>query len=125
MTRVNVVPVEELVNKHLVAEYREITRVFTQRRNAIASRRIIKVPSEYTMGTGHVSFFTNKLQFVLDRYHSLTKEMLRRGFNAVPVADELLLEGIDKRWMNNYSVTVEALRINRARIEERLSGEKK
>ena len=28
MTRINVIPVDELVNKHLLAEYHEITRVF-------------------------------------------------------------------------------------------------
>lgn len=68
MTRINLVPVEELVDKHLVAEKHEITRVLALARN--------HNPPTYRMGTGHVTFFYNKIGFIVSRYHELCKEML-------------------------------------------------
>ena len=45
MTRVNLVPVEELVDKHLVAEKHEITRVLALARNH--NPRTVKIPPTY------------------------------------------------------------------------------
>lgn len=57
MTRVNCIPVQELTVKHLVAEYREIPRLFKL-------ARILK-PNEfvplYTLGAGHCKLFYDKL----------------------------------------------------------------
>lgn len=124
MTRINVIPVEELEREHLLGEWKEITRVFTQRRNAIQAKRIIKIPKEYTLGTGHVSFFTDKLGFVLNRYHELRDEMLSRGYKPKPIPDELLKSGIDERFFRGYTPTEQALMLNRERIAKRLKGDK-
>ena len=123
MTRINVVPVEELHYKHLVAEYREITRPFAKvrsRQQKGQKPRDIKAPSDYVLGTGHETFFFTRLQYLVDRYESLVAEMRRRGYTANPVPVESLTNGIDKQWMGTYSPSPEALRLNRVRIKQRL-----
>ena len=87
MTRINVVDVKELHYKHLVAEYREITRPFAKVRKRQAKGqkpRDIKAPSDYVLGTGHETFFFTRLQYLVDRYESLVAEMRRRGYTANP-----------------------------------------
>lgn len=122
MTRINVVPVEELHYSHLVAEYRELPRVFTLARNAqrdiLGGRK--KLPAEWTLGTGHVTFYFDKLKYCSDRYEQLTKEMQNRNYNPKPIATESLLKGIDIKLIKDYIPTKEALEENRKRISLRL-----
>ena len=117
MTRINVVPVEELCDQHLLAEHRELTRI----PNAIAKGRysLDGQPSEYTLGKGHVKFFYDKLRFLLDRYYNLNNECRKRGFT------------VEQRWpirtwpvhlFKDYEPTEEALRINRERIKDRMNN---
>ena len=129
MTRINVVPVEELTNKHLMAEYHEITRIFRLVREA-QNRGINKynidyrlsIPIEYTLGKGHVLFFYNKLRFILNRYKELQFELRSRNYNISPIDDSSLIEGIRMEWLNDYIPTNDALDINRTRIFERLAS---
>lgn len=121
---------------HLQGELKEITRVFGLARKAqfdiIKGKR--KLPQEYTMGTGHVLFFYNKLKFIADRYESLVFEMQgsfgsyephsqRRGYKPNPISRKDLLDKIDTRLYNDYVPTQEAIAINRERINLRLKGE--
>ena len=118
MTRINVVPVTELTDKHLVAEYRELPRVFA------LARRATEAPSSYVLGTGHVKFFYNKLYWCFMRQQELVKEMLQRGFAPSFDPQDLFDTWYDKKcdlW-NDYTPTPEALEINRQRIKERLEG---
>ena len=121
MTRINLVPVEELSNEHLLGENHEITRVYNLARKAqhevIRGRK--KLPLHYTLGTGHVLFFYNKLGFISKRYVELTEELRRRGYFPNPIPLEKLEEGIDRRMFFNYTPTQDALEINRQRIKER------
>lgn len=117
MTRINVVPVEELCNAHLFAEFRELTRI----PNGIASGKMKTeyrdAPLKYTLGTGHVKFFADKLLFLKKRYDALYKELLRRDYDVAYIwPDDLPKYAI---W-NDYRPTEEALAINRARIKERM-----
>lgn len=118
MTRINVVPTEELIRLHLQGEMKEITRVFGLARKAqfdiIKGKR--KLPLEYTLGTGHVLFFYNKLKFIADRYEALVAEMQRRGFKPNPISRKELLDKIDVSLHNDYVPTQEALAINRERL---------
>lgn len=80
MTRINVgIPPEDLHDKHLLAEHREIKRI----PNIIASGRanIKDIPKEFTLGKGHVKFFYNKIFYLAVRYNQLHKECIKRGFN--------------------------------------------
>ena len=121
MTRINVVPVEELHAKHLVAEYREIVRVFALVRKRVQSNNTkYDIPFEYTLGAGHVKFFFNKLYYVLKRYKQLTNEMIRRGYKPNPVSEDSLCEGIPKLYFFDYEPTENAIYINRQRIKDRM-----
>lgn len=80
MTRINVgVRAEELPDKLLLAEHREITRI----PNTVKSGRakVVDIPSDFTLGKGHVKFFYNKLAYLHDRYYELYQECLNRSFN--------------------------------------------
>lgn len=119
MTRINLVDPSELSTKHLVAEYREIVRTFDLARKSQHELHKKKIPPAYTLGTCHVLFFYDKLQFVSDRYDSLCNEMLRRNFTCNRVPKEELHKNIHKGCFFGYNPTPEAIAINRQRIKER------
>jgi deoxyribonuclease (pyrimidine dimer) len=78
MTRINVgVKPEELSNKHLVAEHREIKRI----PNCVSKGRysLKDQPSTFKLGTGHVKFFYTRLGYLKNRYESLYEECIKRG----------------------------------------------
>jgi hypothetical protein len=121
MTRINVVPVEELCDQHLLAEHREITRI----PNCIDRGRysLEGQPSEYTLGKGHVKFFYDKLGFLFMRHRELHLECVRRGFNVQDRWPSTIMSyepPFDRYLFNDYTPTEEALAINRARIQERM-----
>lgn len=123
MTRIDIIPVEEMHNKHVVSGVHEITRVYGHARKAqfdiLKGKR--KLPETYRMNTGHEMFFYDKLGFISKRYQELTTEMIRRGFKPNPIPIEELEKGIDRRLFKDYNPTPEALEINRQRIAERLA----
>lgn len=119
MTRINVVSPSELSGKHLVAEYRELPRVF---RLAAAwhlrGGDTSSLPADYTLGKGHVSFFYTRLLFVVKRHRALVDEMRARGYTVnIPDPDR---HGAPAVLFNDYVPTQQALLINRQRIQERL-----
>jgi len=73
MTRINCIPVNELTDQHLMAEYREITRVSKLARE-------LSDYGHYKMGTGHIRFFYNKGQYLYNRTQQLYNECIKRGF---------------------------------------------
>lgn len=79
MTRINVgILPAELPDKLLLAEHREIKRI----PNAIKSGRynLEGIPDQFTLGTGHVKFFYNKLFYLLERYRAIYSECVSRNF---------------------------------------------
>ncbi len=119
MTRINCVPVAELSRQHLVAEYRELPRVFALAGRARAAGRM-DGPAEYTLGTGHMRFFYTRLGYLADRHAALVAEMKRRGYQpsyaGVRRADYPDIP--DDCW-GGWTPTPEALALNRARLIER------
>lgn len=128
MTRINVIEPSELTNKHLMGELHEITRVYGLVRKA-QDRKInkynfkdkIKQPSAYTMGTGHVYFFYDKLRFITERYYALNQEAVKRNFKVNPIDKQQLVSDIQQWWFGDYQPTQDAVEINRNRIKERLA----
>jgi deoxyribonuclease (pyrimidine dimer) len=118
MTRINCVPVEELSAKHLVAEYREIGRVYAL---AVSAYNRGEKPTAhgdaYTLGKGHVKFFYSRLGYVTKRHRELIAEMLRRGYN--PTYRVVVPPELPNTWMRNWKPDARAELINRARILER------
>ena len=122
MTRINCIPVQELVDKHLLAEYRELPRVFGLARLPAPSEVF---PTEYTLGTGHVKFFYNKLEYLNKRFLSIVGELNQRGFNIhYQHLPKIYFDNPNLLLWNDWEPTDEAMQINRDRIKERLNGKK-
>jgi len=123
MTRINVVPPSELTGKHLCAEYREITRLPGNLAKSLSRAKpfsMDEIPSKYTLGTGHVKYFYNKMLFLEKRFDALIGEMLSRGYNPT-YRDSSIFRNCDDIFYNDYIPTAEAIEINRQRIIERLT----
>lgn len=125
MTRINCISPSELTGPHLVAEYRELGRVFGLVRKAIerGERPTDKRnPTAYTLGTGHVRFFYPRLGYLADRHLALVDEMRDRGYKPM-FTDDLaeVHKSIPREWWNDWTPDADAIAINRARIAERLS----
>jgi hypothetical protein len=119
MTRINCVPVEELSGPHLVAEYRELPRVFALAEKA-AARETFSQPTTYTLGKGHLLFFYTRLGYLARRHAELIAEMRRRGYKPMfPGVRREDFPGTPGAYWGDWEPTVEALALNRARIKER------
>lgn len=126
MTRINLVPVEELTDQHLFAEFREIKMVPKSLKRSLASRSVdqvlARIPSDFTLNRGHVTFFYNKGAYLAERYEQIKAELEKRGvnFNRASLFDP------DKVFSNpvfnqQYSPTPEAYAIIRQRIAEKIA----
>ena len=119
MTRINVgIPPQELTNKHLIAEHRELKRI----PNVVAKGRcnLKNIPPEFSLGKGHVSFFYDKLGYLRERYTDLYNECITRGFNVQSYL--LSWDGVPQELMNGYIPTAKDIEIIRERIAERLAN---
>lgn len=117
MTRINCVPVAELHDKHLSAEYRELPRVFALAAAACARGEVpADHPSEYTLGAGHVKFFYTRLAFLRHRHKALVAEMRRRGWSPQHEDVPGVANHLHHDWWRDWTPTPTALALNRARI---------
>ena len=117
MTRINCgIPPAELTSKHLIAEHREIKRI----PNCITKGKynMSGQPDKFTLGTGHVKFFYNKLGYLKSRYEELYEECLRRGFNVQYYGDAW--KEVPRELMGDYIPTDDDRYLIRERIRERL-----
>lgn len=129
MTRINsAIPVQNLTDEHLLAEHREIKRLPDNFLKALKSGALRRIPKEFCLGTGHVTFFLDKQQFLMKRYKQIHAECLKRGFN---------VEDYSKNWYtlaesmahyncwNDYTPTDIEKLLLRIRICERTTASKK
>lgn len=117
MTRINIIDPCELCDQHLLAEHRELTRI----PNDIVSRNgdvPLSTKTAYLLGTGHVTFFRDKLLFLKKRYDALHQECLDRGFNVTYKWPEAAAQ-YPHLWQDYY-VTPNDIALNMARIQERM-----
>ena len=112
MTRINCVPVSTLADQHLLAEYREITRVSTLARKLKPGEEVPR----YTMGEGHVKFFYDKGAYLRKRCNDLWHECKARGFNVATKIYPYHEEGLHGDWTPD---TLD-LEVNIARIQQKL-----
>lgn len=112
MTRINCIPVQELNNKMLLAEYRELPRI------SKLARQLTPVPLIYILGTGHVKFFYDKGEYLRKRFEEqIVPELIKRGFKLTFTKYRLHSDNLN----NDWEPTDEDMLINRKRIEERLN----
>lgn len=128
MTRINVVPVQELCNQHLMAEYREMPRLVANLHSALNRKSkpfdMSEISPEYLLGPGHVKFFFDKFKYLHLRHIQITDELLRRGYT-LSNTDSSIFQTVDSKWYKDYTPTAKALELNRARIKERIPAEPK
>ncbi len=130
MTRINLVPPEELIRQHLIAEYRELPRVFS-----LANLARLKGeepddprnPAEYVLGPGHVRFFYPRLCWLARRHDLLCQEMGKRGFSHNllgfhNVYNNPTTSKYMAPWWGDWTPTAEAVALNRQRLAERTPG---
>lgn len=119
MTRINIgIPPQELTGKHLIAEHRELKRI----PNAVRKGRcrLDKIPAQFSLGTGHVSFFYDKLGYLLSRYRDLYRECISRGYNVQNY--ESAWEGIPSKLMRDYTPLPRDVSLVRQRIADRIAN---
>ena len=128
MTRINIIPVHTLTRQHLIAEWRELPRVFALAHKASISCKpwTNKQPDAYTMGTGHVIFFYDKLLFLSNRHKELVEEMLLRGYKpgVIGCLHNEWCSRIHAAYWKDYYPDDVAIAVNQERIDKRLSGDK-
>ena len=111
MTRINLIPVNELSDQHLIAEYRELPRVLKQ------DIDIKDAPYRFVLGKGHCKWAKSHSFYILNRYKELLNEMKYRGFKTNYSYDDLV--GLcDKD--DNYKPNYNEIFISRCRISERI-----
>lgn len=117
MTRINVgIPPQNLTRQHLLAEHRELKRIPNMVRTGRA--KVDNVPDQFKLGLGHVTFFYNKLGYLLNRYRELYYECIRRGYNVTNY--ESAWDGISDNLMGDYTPTKNDRNIVQQRINQRL-----
>lgn len=116
MTRINLIPVSELTDQHLLAEHRELKRI----PNVIKSWKynLNNIPDQFVLWAWHVKFFYDKLLFLKLRYIELHQECINRWFNIVNYIESF--QGLPSELMNNYIPTDEAIQLSQSRINEKI-----
>ena len=122
MTRINIIPVEELTDQHLMAEYREMFMVGSALQKSLKSPNWDKnrIPKELTLGTGHVMFFYDKGQYLYKRYSQIQKELTKRNYKL----DKTRLFKVTQfptEYYNDWTPTDRDRAILRERIQERIN----
>lgn len=119
MTRINLLEPALLSDKHLLAEYRELPRIFTLAYNAYMRGESYDTSASYVLGPGHVKFFYGKLGWLKERFRLLTVEMKFRGWS--PSYDDVPIEYylICHTWQNDWSPTESDIAISLSRLRER------
>ena len=119
MTRINLVPPEELSDQHLVAEYREIFMIGSSLQRSLRSPNWEKtkesIPKKFTLNKGHVKFFYDKGKYLSERYDELIKEMKKRQMSPNPLRTfkkEQWPDDLFNTWRpNDYDLQVVRTRI--------------
>lgn len=121
MTRINAtVDPEVLCDQHLMAEYREILRTV-----ALATKAVNPViPETFTLGTGHVKFFYDKLRYIHARFDALKLELRKRNVAVTMEWDGSKIESRPELY-NDWSGTPHATNLVIERIYERATKMKK
>ena len=126
MTRINLVEPHQLTDKHLMAEYHELPRIFTAVLKLQAQGKTpadVDIPENYVLGTGHMKFFYNKISWLHRRYEKLRNELSSRGFKT---DYELFFsirynceDNIGVSWWSDYQPAPEDIYLNMIRLCKR------
>lgn len=124
MTRINVVPVAELADQHLMAEYRELPMIMGSLKRTLKSKsgwQKQKVAPQYTLNKGHVYFFTNKKSFLAERFAALIEELKSRNYNISPADRVIDWNVFDTVPQVEWTPSEQDIKLNMDRIKARIA----
>lgn len=108
MTRINIVPVEELSDQWLIAEYRELPRCIK------GNISIKDAPDHYVFGKGHMKWARKYALYTSRRMEQIVEEMHYRGFKTNFSAD--LSQYITDDLKNDYRPSLVDLQLSKERL---------
>lgn len=117
--RCNIIHPTMLTDQHLIAEKRELRMIPPLLEKRVKSGKDIRagIPARYTLGSGHMLFWLDKMRYLSNRYDSLVEEMRRRGFQANPHLTFDLsyatMYGMDGDWtptQDDYTIILERIK---------------
>lgn len=84
--RCNIIHPRLLTDQHLIAEKRELRMIPPLLEKRVRTGKDLRagIPSRYTLGSGHMLFWLDKMRYLSNRFDSLSKEMQDRGFKVDP-----------------------------------------
>ena len=94
--RVNIIDPLFLTDQHLLAEYREILLLLGHVKK---HPKLNNIPENYTLGTGHINFFKNKILYLKNRHDLLVKELLKRKYN---IKLEANINDFEDKYINDW-----------------------
>jgi deoxyribonuclease (pyrimidine dimer) len=122
MTRINLIDPSELCDKHLLSEHRELIRIPNAVHTAKMQTKYSDTPQEYTLGSGHVKFFVDKMKWLCERHSALYDEIRFREFNVTEIlwSEDLITFLKSHNLWNDYFPTDAEIQVNISRIIDRL-----
>lgn len=129
MTRINLISPSDLTNRHLVAEYKEITQFCHLVKKRVDSKSSFDdIPKRYTLNGGHCKFFYNKGAYLFFRLVSIKDEMVRRNLKVdldkYEEKIKRIRESYSKDLFNDYVPITEEYKIVIERISQRINEKK-
>lgn len=119
MTRINLIHPSLLTDQHLIAEYRELPRIFGLVENKLLKNTPFISRKKYTLWTWHVVFFYDKLVFLHDRLESIIQECQKRGFQ-IHFTTSVDITHFPPYLQNTYSPSQEEIAISLRRLQEKV-----
>jgi deoxyribonuclease (pyrimidine dimer) len=111
-----------LLDQHLLAEQSEILMIpGVLKRNNWQYKT--KMPSIYTLGKGHMTFWNNKLLYLRNRHDEIKKEVHRRGFKVTDLAIDI--DEYPRELVNDWRPCMQDSQIVRLRIAEKILAKDK
>jgi deoxyribonuclease (pyrimidine dimer) len=124
MTRINAdYELKKLMDQHLMAEYRELPMVIAALKRSLRTQPVNtvlkKIPNSFTLNSGHVTFFYNKLTFLSKRYDRLVIELKERGYK-LDGERKLDFTGIPEVFFRDWQARDKDNLLVEARINEKI-----
>ena len=106
-----------MADSHLIAEQVELLMITGMlRRNKFIHK--MSIPSKFKLGTGHMTFWFDKLLYLQRRLSAVKIEINRRKFKVME--RDIILDGFPEKYINEWSPTLEDSLIVRQRIGEKI-----
>src|SRR5574343_406669 len=125
MTRINAdLKFNEISDNHLAAEYGELPMVFAALRRSLKTKSkneiLRNIPTQFTLNTGHVRFFYDKLGFLLNRYERIKTELIKRNYK-LDENRNFVYDDLPKECFNDWKATEKDNDIIRERIKQKIA----